>query len=272
MKSHFTRLLVIVALLGLIAVPTTTLGQQEDNAKPKAAKSKDKAKKAPKGQQAEDAGKNKGSGDAKSKLDRLELAMAKELKLTTSQKGNVHSILSKRQAATTAYLKAKEKYDAEHGAAFKALQAKVDAAKKAKDGERLKGLSAQVDKAKAAKAKALEKVGVPKIGEMFATMEKILQPAQVEPFRKLLVELKFVGAETAGASLSPKDFIKSVMGKNVGLSDKQKETLKVVKRQVRSDRKHQSRRAGDNGSRHRCPIRKIIQRIISNYMHPRFFD
>ena len=83
MRSHFTRLLVIVALLGLIAVPTTTLGQQEDNAKPKAAKSKDKAKKAPKGQQAKDAGKNKGSGDAKSKLDRLELAMAKELKRTS---------------------------------------------------------------------------------------------------------------------------------------------------------------------------------------------
>ena len=221
-------MLVIVALLGLIAVPTTTLGQEKDNAKPDAAKSKDKGNKAPKGQQTKDAGQDKGSGDAKSKLDRLGLAMAKELKLTSTQKENVRSILRKRQAGTAAHAKAKEKYDAEHGVRFKALQARVDAAKKARNEERLKVLSAEVDKAKEAKAKALEKFRLPKIGEVFAKIEKILQPTQIEPFRKLLVELKFVASQGAGTSLSPKDFIKSIMSKSVGLSDKQKETLKVV--------------------------------------------
>ncbi len=237
MKSHMRKAIVAAALLSLIAMPYSTLGQEKADAKSKpakskAAKSKGGGKKAA-GQEAKavkpkSKSKKKGAGEVKSKLDRLRLAMAKQLDLTAPQKERINALLRDRMKAAAESAKAKEMFEAEHGAEFKALQAKIGMAKKAKDEARLKELAGQMEKIKEVRAKALEQHRPAKIDEFLAAIEKVLQPGQVEKFRKLLVELKFAAGDDAGASLSAKLFMKAIMAKSVGLSDRDKDGLKLV--------------------------------------------
>jgi len=226
----FGSVIVGVALLGLVAMPGPAMGQEKPDKKPKAAKSQEKHKKteAKDSKSAKTEKVEKSGTEERTKLARLRSGLAEKLKLTPPQKERIGTLISARTKALAEAAKARDRFTAQHGDKYEELKGKIEAAKKAKNEALMNSLAEELTNLKELRAKDLEKHRVPKIGELFASIEKVLQPEQVETFKKLLVELKFVPSEQAGLKLGPKDFIKAIMSKSVGLTDDQRDAIRLI--------------------------------------------
>lgn len=248
MRRLFGTLVVAAATLGLVVASGPALGQETGQENPKAAKPQDTGKKDSKKKdgkkgaegEAKKEGADAGEGELKSKLADLRGKMADSLQLTEKQKPAIDALFQAFIKASAEAAKAKKDFEAAEGEKQKQLEAQMEAAKQAGDEAKMKALSDQMAEMKKKKVEALKVHPAPSEIELFNNIEKALEPAQADKFRKMLSDLKLVAPENAGASLEPKEFIKAVTGKDVGLDDAQRKAVEAIYKKASGELKKAS--------------------------------
>ncbi len=229
MRSLFGSVMIVMALLGLTAAPNIAYGQEKgDKAKP-AKTEKDKPAKGAEAPKA--SGDKAAAGDEASRLERLQQALGQKLKLTPDQKTKIDQLFASQKKAAEAAAKAREAFQAQHGAKLEELNKQIEAAKKAGDTAKVESLGAERSQLMEMRSKATDDIAGAKQSELFAAVDKLLQPEQKTQFKALLVELKLVADENAGSSLDLKDVMKAVMSRDVGVDESDKEAISTLFKQ-----------------------------------------